>query len=273
VRYTPPVYALLVVATTATALLVAACGTTRSRPRRYLSDVYSPSSSPALQLPGLDVKPVQIESGQQRVEVLAPNGRRYTARWDSISESYGPPNAGGIRNAVPMPKTGTGFRCTGRNPWGTDETVTFLQLAAYIVHVSHPGGPDVLIGDISAEEGGRLRPHKSHQSGRDADVGLYAASGKTLRSFSSLSPRELDAVRTWTFFEVLLRTGAVRYLFIDRRLHAALESEAASRGLTDEALDKLFESRGGDIIKHVPGHDDHLHVRFRCPLDDVECVE
>ncbi|MBT9560716.1 MAG: penicillin-insensitive murein endopeptidase [Myxococcales bacterium] len=269
-RSTPPVFVLLAVATT---LLVAACGTTRSRPRRYLSDVYSPSSSPALELPGLDVKPVQVESGQQKVEILAPNGRRYTARWDSISESYGPPNAGGIRNAVPMPKTGTGFRCTGRNPWGTDETVTFLQLAAYLVHVSHPDGPDVLIGDISAEEGGRLRPHKSHQTGRDADVGLYAASGKTLKSFGSLPPRELDVIRTWTFFEVLLRTGAVRYLFIDRRLHAALESEAASRGLTDEALDKLFESRGGDVIKHVPGHDDHLHVRFRCPLDDVECVE
>jgi murein endopeptidase len=258
-----------------TLALLASVGCRAPRDTRpWLHDAYGPSSSPALDLPELRRPDVVAEDGKTRLTVVGPAKKKYGVRWDSVSSSVGAPNDGSLDRGAVLPKEGPGFVHVGKSVFGTDETVTFIQLAAYAVHDADPSGPPLLVGDLSRDGGGHLSPHKSHRSGRDVDVGLYAADRRPLKRFKALSPRDLDADRTWAFIDVLLRTGAVEYVFVDRGLHRALYDAAERAGWSTASLDKLFEgmSEGrGSIIRHVAGHADHLHVRFRCPTDDVEC--
>ncbi len=239
-----------------------------------MADAYSPSASAALTLPEIPTPQIEQRDGKNRIAFLGPNGRTYGIRWESVSESVGVPNGGALRRGAQLPKTGPGYRHVGKNPWGTDEAVTFLQLAAYVVHDMYPDTVPVVIGDVSRDEGGHLRPHKSHQSGRDADVGLFANNNKPLRGFVNLSPSELDVEKTWVYIETLLRTGQVLYIFLDRRLQPALYRHARDQGWSEASLDRVFQYPGGrekTIVRHVAGHADHLHVRFTCPADDPEC--
>ena len=76
----------------------------------------------------------------------------------------------------------------------------------------------LLVGDLSAKDGGPLTGHNSHQTGRDADVGFYVmnASGKPLPSkhFVSfdrngvgkdLTNLRFDDARNWFLVESLLK--------------------------------------------------------------------
>jgi murein endopeptidase len=139
-----------------------------------------------------------------------------------------------------------------------------------------PDTPPLWIQDLSRAEGGRLRPHRSHQSGRDVDIALYPKSGRALRRFSALPINEVDLPRTWAFIEALLRTGTVRYIFMDRALQTPVRGFARSIGWPEPWLNRIFQSPGGNrssIIRHIRGHRDHLHIRFRCPAEDQNCVD
>jgi len=192
-------------------------------------------------------------------------------------ESVGAPNKGKVKGARRQPAKGGGFMRKNDNAsFGTDETVALLSWVCARMEQMYPGTAPAVMGDISTETGGRLRPHKSHQSGRDADVGYYFAGNPELDHFKDASRDSLDAEKTWTFVELLLSTSQVEYFFIDRRLHEPLYKEALARGWKDEELKVLFEApvgktSGTGVIRHQKGHLHHLHVRFRCPDGDPSC--
>jgi murein endopeptidase len=133
-----------------------------------------------------------------------------------------------------------------------------------------------LIGNLSLEKGGRLRPHASHRSGRDVDIGYYFRDNEYCRSFVDASPDTLDVEKTWTLIELLLSTSQVEYLFVDRTLQGPLYEEALRRGWAESELQELFEAPVGarsrcGIIRHSRGHKHHLHVRFKCAKNDDRC--
>ncbi|MCB9621824.1 MAG: penicillin-insensitive murein endopeptidase [Sandaracinus sp.] len=71
-----------------------------------------------------------------------------------------------------------------RNPsqaYGTAELVALIAWAAERVAEEHEGAV-LSVGDLSRERGGRLRPHRSHRVGRDADLGFYLRDGTTGRA-------------------------------------------------------------------------------------------
>jgi murein endopeptidase len=193
------------------------------------------------------------------------------------SESVGPPNKGKLKGARRQPDKGRGFvRKNDHGPFGTDETVALLTWACARMDEMYPGTAPAVMGDISNEGGGRMRPHKSHQSGRDADVGYYFLGNVTLTHFKDASPDTLDAEKTWSLIELFLSTQQVEYFFIDRRLQPLLYKEALARGWKEEELKKLFEApvgaqAGSGTIRHQKGHLHHLHVRFKCPENDSRC--
>jgi penicillin-insensitive murein endopeptidase len=55
---------------------------------------------------------------------------------------------------------------------GTGELVRLIENAAREVAFRYPRA-QLTVGDLSRPGGGRFRPHVSHQSGRDVDVGFY----------------------------------------------------------------------------------------------------
>ena len=196
---------------------------------------------------------------------------------ETRSESIGAASQGRLREGRLMPKRGVGFlRKNDKAAWGTDETVALLTWAADDLTRRYPGTVALVVGDLSAEEGGRLRPHLSHQSGRDADVGYYFVGNRRLTHFRTANRDDLDAEKTWTLLELLMSTGQVQYLFIDRKLHKPLFRQALAMGWTEDEARRIFEAPIGPakrsgVIRHVPGHKHHIHIRFRCPEGDGRC--
>jgi len=212
-----------------------------------------------------------------------PQWRRPEAtEWESFmegsdSESVGKPNHGRLSGGRLLEVDGRGFiRKNDKAPYATDETIAIIRWACQRVVSMYPGTVPLVIGDLSARRGGRLKPHASHQSGRDADIGYFFKDNEVVKRFKDATPNNLDVEKTWTFLELLLSTHRVEFLFIDRRLQPLLYEEARARGWTEEELGQLFEAPVGErhkhgIIRHLKGHKHHLHVRFRCDKSDPRC--
>jgi murein endopeptidase len=160
---------------------------------------------------------------------------------------------------------------------GTNEGIALLLASIEDVRARYPGTVPIRIGDLSREDGGRLRPHKSHQSGRDVDIGYYARGNRALRRFEKMTAETIDASKTWHFVERLLLTGQVQYIFMSYRIQEVLYLTALDSGWGEQDLRGIFQYPRGHqakrgVIRHAKGHQDHLHVRFRCPASDTDCT-
>ncbi|HAN32348.1 MAG TPA: hypothetical protein DCQ06_12205, partial [Myxococcales bacterium] len=158
--------------------------------------------------------------------------------------------------------------------------------------------PDLVLGDISRKGGGRFRPHVSHQSGLDVDLGYYHIGEVARDRFTKVTKRNLDKVRTWALIKRLLESGEVQYVFMSKRVQKILRPFMLSRQRRDAAwclrfirvlantkhygkarnlrgkygpdagwvrcVKRSFGHRGfsNAMIRHSKGHDDHIHVRF-----------
>lgn len=192
-----------------------------------------------------------LASVQDRVSALGPL-------------SIGTPDAGLLVNPVPMAE---GPLWTIRNPaeaYGTAETLAFVRTAVEAVEARLPGSPRIVIGDISRRDGGRLNRHRSHQVGRDVDIGFYYLRGEE-SDFRTAKARELDLPRTWELVRALLTETDVERVFIDRSLLKLLYAHAVESGEDRAWLDDVFGRKGDGhkgILQHERRHKNHLHVRF-----------
>lgn len=186
----------------------------------------------------------------------------------AVSLSIGTPDAGLLLNPVAMPESAF---WTIRNPvetYGTQETIDYLQRAIESVQRQFPDSPRLVVGDISRRDGGRLNRHKSHQSGRDVDLGLYYAAGEA-GDFRNATAKTLDVPRTWALVRALVTETDVERIFLDRGLIRALLAHAREIGEDPAWLDELIgrHRKGMDaILQHERRHQNHLHVRFFNPV-------
>jgi LysM repeat protein len=213
-----------------------------------------------MQAEGLD-DPNKIWVGQKLTVVLP----------GEIVEGFEPkkPKRGRLGAATRMPK-GDGYIL--RRPhlaYGTERTVSLLQKVIKRYRKRAGGGPELHIGDISKKSGGPLSGHLSHQRGVDVDVGLVLK-GKDahVERFLAANDSNLDVRRTWVLVHEFLRTGRVRYIFLDYEVQKELYHYAESHGVSKERLDMYFQyprgrGRGHGLIRHWRNHRDHMHVRFR----------
>lgn len=179
--------------------------------------------------------------------------------------SIGTPDAGLLLNPVPFPEGPYWKLREPREAWATDETIAFVVTAIEAVEARFPGSPRLVIGDLSDATGGRLDRHRSHQAGRDADIGFYYRSGEA-DTFRAAKARDLDLPRTWALVRALVTDTDVDRIFIDRTLVRALYEQALSEGEDRGWLADIF-GRTSDkgIIQHERRHKDHLHARFFNP--------
>lgn len=176
--------------------------------------------------------------------------------------SIGTPDAGLLVNPMPFPEGSLWKLREPDDSWGTDETIGFVLTAIEAVEARYPGSPRLVIGDLSNRRGGRLDRHRSHQAGRDADVGLYYRRGEA-SDFHAARARDLDAPRTWELVRALVTETDVERIFIDRTLMRALYDQAVAEGEDRGWLADIFgRTSEKGIIQHERRHKDHLHVRF-----------
>jgi penicillin-insensitive murein endopeptidase len=182
--------------------------------------------------------------------------------------SIGTPDSGLLVNPVPMPE---GPYWKIRNPieaYGTGETVQFIVAAIEAVEARFPGSPRLIVGDLSRRDGGKLNRHRSHQAGRDVDLGFYYLRGE-VSDFANARVKELDVARTWALVRALITETDVDRVFVDRSIISVLYKHASEVENEDEDwLADVFGRLGPHhkgVIQHVRNHKNHLHVRFFNP--------
>lgn len=199
----------------------------------------------------------------------------------AANRSVGAPGRGRLKHGRPMPEgTAWSLRETRRRAWATDTTIDAVARAARSFEARYPDALPIQLGEFSLRRGGKVAPHKSHQSGRDVDIGYVLHKGTPLRTdgdgrFTRATVETLDAERTWFFVRELLRTGEVQHIYMGLRLQRRLYEHA----LTTEDrgdLDQYFRWASDDprtpaVIRYQRGHHDHMHVRFRCPAGHPRC--
>jgi murein endopeptidase len=231
--------------------------------------------------PALAVEPESVPAGSLVAELPErrppPAPGLYGADWLLATARHSPgllgplsigsPDAGLLLNPRPFPQ---GPYWTIRDPrraWATDETIDFVTTAIEAVEARYPGSPRLLVGHISSPEGGRLGRHRSHQTGRDVDLGFYYRRGP-VDTFLPARRVDLDLPRTWALVRALVTETDLDRIFVDRTLVGALYQHALAEGEDRAWLDEVFgRAPGGPkgLIQHERLHRDHLHVRFHNP--------
>jgi penicillin-insensitive murein endopeptidase len=182
---------------------------------------------------------------------------------------YGRTTCGCIAGAVPLPARGEGF--VRRRPWrptgfGHPDLVGFIERLGQATR--RAGLADLSVGDMSLPRGGAyLGGHASHQTGLDVDIAYRAFVAR---------PEERSAA-TWRVSSVppLVRPRVLRRIETLLRLAAA-----------DEHVDRIFVGAGIkqflcrtvttdrgflSVLRPWLGHEQHFHVRLKCPADSPEC--
>lgn len=180
--------------------------------------------------------------------------------------SVGSPNAGGLVNGVRAVASPLYSLVSPGSAWGTQETIDYLNSAVQAVHDEFPDTPPLALGDIGAHHGGPLRPHISHQAGRDLDISFYYRDGT--RWYARGTRDNLDFPRLWAFVRALIAKTDIDLILLDHGLQEPLKEYALSIGEDPAWVSQIFQGKGAlrAIIRHAPGHATHLHLRFWSPL-------
>lgn len=210
--------------------------------------------------------------GHERIET------REIARGQSVGEPW----SGRLQHAAQLPPGDGYFIRRPQRSFGTATTIDFVERAIADTLDAFPDTHVLAIGDISAKTGGAITEHHSHQSGRDADIGLFyleQPSGYP-GGFVHADAENLDCAATFKLLESFLATanedGGAQMIFLDFEVQGLLYSWAQDHGISERRLERIFQyphGRGAPegIVRHEPNHDNHMHVRFKCPSDDTAC--
>jgi len=150
--------------------------------------------------------------------------------------------------------------------------VRSLRDAFAAMHRYWPGRHPLIVGNLSRLGGGRLHPHKSHRAGRDIDIG-YPTRDVNRKYWGWPTLKEIDYERLWFFIDRLEQSGQVAAMYmhpsIQRRLYSFALIQAGAEPSRLKSMFQYPASKGikRTLIRHSPGHRDHVHIRFESKGD------
>jgi penicillin-insensitive murein endopeptidase len=170
--------------------------------------------------------------------------------------------------------------------WGTTELVGLLHRVAARMAREHPGAK-LTLGELSKAGGGAIVGHRSHESGRDADIGFYLRDDSRAlvrpphlvrvwrNGTGHVGERQLtfDDAMNWRLFELLVTDSEVpvQHVFASRGVRARLLAHARQIGVSQdlyERAQRLMRQPGAGPRAHA----EHFHVRIYCvPRDREVC--
>ncbi|MGE0785349.1 MAG: penicillin-insensitive murein endopeptidase [Sandaracinaceae bacterium] len=201
----------------------------------------------------------------------------------SPSRSVGVPDRGSLRDGVELGEDAALFVRQGPREarWGTAELVGLILRAATTVTTVAPG-PKLVVGDLSGPRGGRISPHRSHRTGRDADIGFFLldADGHAVQAPHFVSLRRdgcghirdtrycFDPARNVALLSAMVQdpVAQVQYVLVAPDIRNRVLAEAERQGIPTELLERIrtvTEPHAGSA-----SHRSHFHVRIYCPEDD-----
>lgn len=189
--------------------------------------------------------------------------------------SVGPAWDGRLVNGVQVPEA-EGWRLKMKpSCYGTTHAVMNLVAALRFFHASSGYDRDLLLGSMSRRHGGPLTGHRSHQSGRDIDIRLPLSAEHP--PWFPIKPWRVDYEALWKLVVAMADTGEVSIIFLDYELQKTLHQAALDLGVDELVRRRMIQWPRGNaahlgLVRHSSGHEQHIHVRFRCGPRETECV-
>lgn len=203
----------------------------------------------------------------------------------SIRGSVGVPHDGVLTDGLALRRKGLGYRLYRKNgrQFGNPRLVRAIEHAAAAVQKARPRSPALLVGDLSHRFGGQAQGHRSHRTGRDVDLLLYALKpdGRPVESpgfvrygADGLARTDdgkfyrIDIERLWILTKAFVESpeANVQWMFIARWLEALIIEYA--RALNEDP-ELIWHA---ETVLLQPGdsaaHDDHIHLRIACTPDE-----
>lgn len=205
--------------------------------------------------------------------------RQITPTADSVSQSIGTFTSGCLSGAAALPTSGTGYqvmRLSRNRVYGHTTLIQFIQQLGQVATDRQLG--TLLIGDLGQARGGpTLSGHRSHQTGLDVDIWfllsrqldnrLLTANERETWSAPSVVNLTTDTVdyRQWTDDHEKILEAAASHPEVDRIF--------VNPSIKQELCNRKSASAAGWLRKIRPWwkHDDHFHVRLKCPDGNLHC--
>ena len=203
---------------------------------------------------------------------------KQAAQISDSAQSIGSYTAGCLSGAVSLPQNGTGYqvmRLTRGRSYGHPDLIRFIENIAQTTSSQHWGV--LLIGDLGQPRGGPTPSgHRSHQTGLDVDIWYLLSQQAASRNL------EFNERETWGAPSVLVaKSDAINdnqwSSTHEKILEAAARRPEVDRIFVNPSIKRLLCTRKSShswLKKIRPwwGHDDHFHVRLKCPLNNKNCT-
>ncbi len=193
------------------------------------------------------------------------------------AESIGKYTSGCLRGASELPINGNGYqvmRLSRKRFYGHPDLIGFIEVLGQTAKAEKLG--TLLVGDLGQPRGGpTVSGHKSHQTGLDVDI-WYLLSDDAEKKELSSSERETwgapsvvnpitESVKPaeWSSRNAKILEAAARMPEVDRIfVNAVIKKELCQSKTARDWLQK---------IRPWYKHDDHFHVRLKCPTSNRYC--
>jgi penicillin-insensitive murein endopeptidase len=204
-------------------------------------------------------------------------GVKTPATLGPAAESIGSYTAGCLSGAVELPPNGAGYqvmRLSRHRYYGHPDLKNFIETLGQSAAAQHLGV--LLIGDMSQPRGGpTLTGHRSHQTGLDVDIWFLLSKQAEARTLADNEREKWNAPsvlrdhsdlidsRQWSkanesILQITAEMPEVERLFVN----ASIKRELCRTHAGKAWLRK---------IRPWWKHDDHFHVRLKCPKDSRNC--
>jgi penicillin-insensitive murein DD-endopeptidase len=205
-------------------------------------------------------------------------------RWAKITQptlgaaqSIGTYNAGCLRGAATLPTDGMGYqvmRLSRNRYYGHPTLIQFIQNLAQTAYTQKLG--TLLIGDLGQPRGAPMvSGHRSHQTGLDVDVWFLLSPEANSRTLTNTEREKWNApsvllgksddidLRHWAIANELILEQAANMPEVDR----IFVNPSVKRHLCNQAGNHDWLRK----IRPWWRHDDHFHVRLKCPAGNKDC--
>jgi penicillin-insensitive murein endopeptidase len=191
--------------------------------------------------------------------------------------SIGTCSCGCLRGAAVLPASGPGYEALrlGRNRrYGHPTLVAYVQRLGASAAKAKLGL--VVVGDLSQPRGGPTPSgHRSHQTGLDADIGYVVPAGAR----APLSPRVREHLSPPAVVDPKTHEKTAAWTpNLQTLLALAAADPAVDRIFVDPGIKKMMcegtTAKAPWQVRLRPwwNHNDHFHVRLKCPADSPLCV-
>jgi len=201
-----------------------------------------------------------------------PRWSRVASPSAGLARSIGQPGSGCLQGAAVLPQRNPNYVVVHperHREFGHPDLIGYLRELAVAAHKQKLG--PLYVGDLGQPRGGPTPTgHRSHQSGLDVDL-WYGPPAKPFLPGKSATPPSVVDLRSqkmlpaWSSSAVRLLELAASRPSVDRIfVHPAVK----------RALCQDKSKRGPWLGRVRPwwGHQDHFHVRLRCPASSPDCT-